>query len=117
MYYFKSNSGRKRFDDFNNGIELFRKIQTAEYVQIKSKQNTKRKEQIKSKKSGLENFKLLNESREVIIKLLNDYSSIMYEAKYENINGKRISSMLASLIMSLTMQISKYKVLNKCYND
>ena len=44
MYYFKSNSGRKRFDDFNNGIELFRKIQTAECVQIKSKQNTKRKE-------------------------------------------------------------------------
>ena len=50
----------------------------------------------KVKKSGLENFKLLNESREVIIKLLNDYSSIMYEAKYENINGKGIPSMLAS---------------------
>ena len=50
----------------------------------------------KVKKIGLESFKLLNESREVIIKLLNDYSSIMYEAKYENINGKGIPSMLAS---------------------
>ena len=44
MYYFKSNTIRKRFDDFNNSIELFRKIQTAECVQIKSKRNTKRKE-------------------------------------------------------------------------
>ena len=54
------------------------------------------KNKSKVKKSGLESFKLLNESREVIIKLLNDYSSIMYKAKYKNINGKGIPSMLVS---------------------
>ena len=30
MYYFKSNTSRKRFDDFNNGIELFKKIKSHE---------------------------------------------------------------------------------------
>ena len=30
IYYFKGNTTRKRFDDFNNGIELFRKIQSGE---------------------------------------------------------------------------------------
>ena len=30
MYYFKGNTARKRFDDFNNGIELFRTIQPDE---------------------------------------------------------------------------------------
>ena len=50
----------------------------------------------KVKTSGLESFKLLNESREAIIKLLNDYSSIMYKAKYKNINRRGIPSMLVS---------------------
>ena len=54
------------------------------------------KNKSKVKKSGLESFKLLNESREVIIKLLNDYSSIMYKAKYKNINRRGIPSMLVS---------------------
>ena len=26
IYYFKGNTARKRFDDFNNGIKLFEKI-------------------------------------------------------------------------------------------
>ena len=30
MYYFKSNTSRQRFDDFNNGIELFKKIKSRE---------------------------------------------------------------------------------------
>ena len=30
MYYFKGNTVRKRFDEFNNGIEHFRKMQSGE---------------------------------------------------------------------------------------
>ena len=30
IYYFKSHASRKRFDDFNNGIELFKKIKSGE---------------------------------------------------------------------------------------
>ena len=30
IYYFKGNTARKRFDVFNNGIELYRKIQSGE---------------------------------------------------------------------------------------
>ena len=29
-YYFKNDTAQKRFDDFNNGIERFRKIQSGE---------------------------------------------------------------------------------------
>ena len=30
IYNFKGNAARKRFDDFHNGIEFFRKIQSGE---------------------------------------------------------------------------------------
>ena len=30
VYFFKWYPARKRFDDFNNGIEIFRKIQSGE---------------------------------------------------------------------------------------
>ena len=73
---------------------------------------------------ALENIKLLCKSKKVIIKLFNDYSSILFEAKYKTIHGKGISSMLACIARvacvaevsnhkirdhsNLTIQISKY---------
>ena len=39
-------------------------------------------------KSALENFKLIYESREAVIKLFNDYSSIVSETKYKSIHGE-----------------------------
>ena len=47
----------------------------------------------KEQKSVLENIKLLYESKEVVIILFNDYSSIASEAKYKTIHGKWIPSM------------------------
>ena len=41
-------------------------------------------------KIPLENIKLLYESREAVIKLFNDYSSIASEAKYKSIHVKRL---------------------------
>ena len=41
------------------------------------------------------NIRLLYESREGVIKLFNDYSSILSEAKYKTIHGKGILSMSA----------------------
>ena len=49
--YFKDESPKKRLDNFNNGIELFRKTQfsemklseTAKYIQITPKQYIKQK--------------------------------------------------------------------------
>ena len=40
----------------------------------------------KEQKSALENIKLLYESREAVIKLFNDYSSVVSEAKYKSIH-------------------------------
>ena len=39
-------------------------------------------------KSALENIKLLYKSREAVIKLISDYSSIEFEAKYKTKHGK-----------------------------
>ena len=39
-------------------------------------------------KSALENIKLLYESREAVVKLCDDYSSIVSEAKLKKNNGK-----------------------------
>ena len=51
-----------------------------------SRGNCKSEEQ----KSALENIKLLYESREAVIKLFNDYSSIASKAKHKTIYGKGI---------------------------
>ena len=40
----------------------------------------------KEQKSALKNIKLLYEPREAVIKLFNDYSSIVPEAKYKSIH-------------------------------
>ena len=87
--YFKGNTARKRFDAFNNGIELYRKIQPGEMKleEAKKLQNvfksnlneiSKRKLKSEEQKMALENIKLLYETQEAVIKLLNDYSSIAY---------------------------------------
>ena len=43
----------------------------------------KGKSVLKEQKSAIENIKLLYKSREAVIKLFNDYSSIAFEAKYK----------------------------------
>ena len=56
-----------------------------------SRKRSKSEEQ----KRALENIKLLYKSRETVIELFNDYSSIVSEAKYKTIHGKVIPSMSA----------------------
>ena len=48
-------------------------------------------------KIALENIKLLHRSQETVIKLFNDYPSIVLEAKYKTIHGKGIPTMLAQI--------------------
>ena len=43
----------------------------------------------------LENIKFLCESRQALIELFNDYSSIVSDAEYKKNNGKEVSRMLA----------------------
>ena len=52
----------------------------------------------KEQKQALENINLIYGLQEVVIKLVNDYSSIVSEAKYKNIHGKGFPSMLACVI-------------------
>ena len=70
IYYFKSNTSRKRFDDFNNCMELFKKLKSGKMKLeeakkqqnlLKSNLNEKSRERYKSeeKKSALENIKFL----------------------------------------------------------
>ena len=79
MYYFKGNTVRKRFDEFNNGIEHFRKMQSGEMKLevvkklqniFKSNLNEKSRGRNKSKKQKMvsENIKFLYQSRQAFTK-------------------------------------------------
>ena len=59
---------------------------------FKSSQNEISEGRYKSEeqKSVLKNIKLLYKSREAVIKLFNDYSSIVSEFKYKTVHGKTI---------------------------
>ena len=88
LIYFKNNTAAKDFNDFENGIELFRKIKSGEMMLENRKElqnifkinlNKISKGRLKSEeqKSALENIKLLYESQQAVIKSLNDYCSIL----------------------------------------
>ena len=75
------NTFRKRIDDFNNGIELFKKMKSgkikleeAKKLQILFKSNLNKTSRARYKsqeqKGVLENIKLLYESREAVINYL-----------------------------------------------
>ena len=87
IHYFKSDTTRKRFDDFENGIKLFEnvisgdmKLEEAEKLQNVFKSNLIKisRERYKSKeqKSTLQNIKALEstKAREPVFNLFNDYS-------------------------------------------
>ena len=99
-------TARRRFDDFNNSIEPFRKMQSGEMKleEAKKLQNVfksnlneipRGRNKSEEQKMALENIKLLYESREAVIKLFDNYFSIVSEAKYKTIHGKGSSSMLS----------------------
>ena len=99
IYYFKNNTARKKINDSDNGIELFRKMQSGEMKLkdakelqniFKSNLNEISKGRFKSKeqKSALGKIKFLYESRRAVIKLFNDYSSIASETKHKAKQGK-----------------------------
>ena len=98
IYYFKGNTARENFDDFDNGIELLRKIQSSEVKlkDVKELQNifTSNLNEIPKVrfKWKLEIIKLLYQSRQTVIKLFNDYSSIATAAKRKAKKGKRIKN-------------------------
>ena len=120
-YYFTGNTARKRFDDFNNSIKLFRKIQSdemklgeAKKLQnvFKSNLNKVSKGRYKSEeqKCTLENIKLLYKSLEAAFKLFSDYSSIVSEAKYKTLHGKRITSISACVPKVYDRKVSNCNV-------
>ena len=61
-------------------------------------------------KSTLENIKLLWKSQKAVIKLFHGYSSIVFEAKYKLIHGKRISKMSAPEARGRVAKICNHKV-------
>ena len=67
-------------------------------------------------KHTLTNIYFFSKSRKAIVKLLNDHSSIMSEAKYKATHEIALPGMLARLSKaSLTVLISKYLFLNKSF--
>ena len=79
-YYFNGDTSKQRFDDYNNCIEFFKKIQADKIKLVEAKKNKNRsnktdlnkisKEIFKSEaqKMTLKYIKLLYESRDAVIK-------------------------------------------------
>ena len=77
-FYFKGNTARETYDDFNNAIKLFENIKSGEMKlkEVKKLQNvfksnlheiSKRRYKSEEQKSALENIKFLCESSEVVL--------------------------------------------------
>ena len=73
------------------------KLEEAKKLQNVFKSNlneiSRRRNKSEEQKIAFENIKLLCESREAVIKLFNNYSSIISEAKCKTIHGKGVPSM------------------------
>ena len=91
IYYFRKESSRKRFDEFENGINLFEKIKSGDEKLEEAKKYKKvfkstlkeiARGRYKSKvqNSALQNIKMFYKARELTIKLFNDYYTIASEA-------------------------------------
>ena len=78
---------------------------------------SRRRFKSKEQKSALENIKLLYESRKVVIKLFNDYSSIVFEAKYKSIHGEGLKIVtLKQMLQRLPIALAQLKAGNTCVN-
>ena len=110
IYYLKGSSTRKRFDDCNNGTKPFGKIRSGEMklesakkLQKMFKRNLNKilKVRYKSeeKENVLKNIKLLYKSQEAAIKLFNDCSSVMFEAKYKTKYGENLKILTPKQIL------------------
>ena len=91
IYCFRKESSRKRFDEFENGINLFEKIKSGDEKLEEAKKYKKvfkstlkeiARGRYKSKvqNSTLQNIKMFYKAREPTIKLFNDYYTIASEA-------------------------------------
>ena len=71
----------------------------------------------KSKKGHLKTIKLLYKSREAVIKLFNDYSSIISEAKYRTKHGEGLKiSIPKQMLQRLPIALTKVKTGNTSEN-
>ena len=128
MYYFKNNNNNRNFNDFDNGAQLFKKVQSGKMkleemkkLQVIFKANLNRilKGRFKSEeqKRALENIKLLYESRKATIELFNKYSSIASEAKYKTKYGECLKILNPKqMLQRLPMALAQVKVGNTSEN-
>ena len=58
------------------------------FFKLNPNEISRRRFKSEEQKSALENTKRLYKSREAVIKLFNDYSWIVFEAKYKSIHGE-----------------------------
>ena len=116
IYYLKNNTNRN-FNDFDDGIELLKKIQSGEMKLEDGKElrnifesnlNDILKGRFKSEeqKSVLKSIKLFYELRQAVIKLFNEYFLIGSQSKHKEKYGERMKiltpkQMLQRLLIAL----------------
>ena len=78
---------------------------------------SKGKQKSKEQKSVLENTKFLYKPREAVIKLFNDYSSIVSEVKYKSIHGEGLKILTPKQILQrLSIALTQVRAGNTSEN-
>ena len=100
IYYFKNNTARNDFNDFENGAKKLEDVKEIQSI-FKSNLNKISNGRFKSEeqKSALEEIKLLYKSRQAAIKLFNDYSSIISDTKHKTKYGEGLKILTPKLML------------------
>ena len=122
-YYYK-NMSMKRFDDFDNAIKLMEKIEDRD-MKVEEVKNEKhvfklnlkemKKQRVKSeeRKIAVENVKMLYNMQKKVIKLSDDYLTIVFEAKYKTIHREGIKILTTKqMLQRLTTALAQVKAGN-----
>ena len=113
MYYFNGKCGSRDFLNCKGLLALYRNIKNGYIALAKAKVNqkyfksdineiVKGRYQLEDQKSAIKNITTLYESREKVIRLLNNYSKIASMAKYRSIYGDGLPSDLDTRLKILT---------------
>ena len=100
----------KEFIELNVNTDMINRKKLQNVFNLNLNKISRGRNKSKEQNMTLENIKLLYESRDPVIKLFNDYFSIVSEAKYKTTHGKGIPSLLArtaSIAKVSDQQISK----------
>ena len=128
-YHYKSKSiPKKDFIGFKDLLGFYKNIKEGHITLEKSEEKqkefkseineiVKRSKKSEDQKNAIKNIKILYESREKVVKLFNDYSRIVSEAKYKTKHGEGLKILTPKqMLQRLPIALAQVKAGNTSEN-